>query len=58
MEVRATTRAERVALVDRGRTDLLVRRQCPLLGLARSKAYPQPTAPDLEELALMRWIDE
>jgi putative transposase len=51
-------RAERVAMIDRGRTDLSVRRQCALLGLARSGVYRQPTAPDPEELALMRRIDE
>jgi putative transposase len=52
------TGAERVAMVDRGRADLSVRRQCTLLGLARSGVYRQPTAPDPEELSLMRWIDE
>ena len=31
------TRAERVAMVDRERADLSVRRQCALLGLARSR---------------------
>ena len=48
-------RAERVAVVDRSRTDLSVRRQCTLLGLARSGVYHQPAALDPEELALMRW---
>jgi putative transposase len=51
-------RAERVAMVDRSRTDLSVRRQCALLGLARSGIYRQPAVPDPEELALMRWLDE
>ena len=51
-------RAERVAMVDRCRTDLSVRRQCRLLGLVRSEVYRQPAAPDSEELALMRWLDE
>jgi hypothetical protein len=46
-------RAERVAMVDRGRTDLSVRRQSALLGLARSGIYRKPAAPDPEELALM-----
>jgi len=32
-------RAERVAMVDRSRPDLSVRRQCALLGLARSGVY-------------------
>jgi putative transposase len=52
------TRAERVAMIDRGRADLSVRQQCALLGLARSGVYCPPAAPDREELALMRWIDE
>ena len=51
-------RAERVGMVDRGRADLPVRRQCALLGLARSGVYRKPSAPDPEELALMRWIDQ
>jgi hypothetical protein len=42
-------RAERVAMVDRSRSDLSVRRQCALLGLARSGVYRQPAAPDPEE---------
>ena len=52
------TRAERVVMIDRGRADLSVRRQCALLGLARSGVYREPAAPNPEELALMRWIDE
>jgi hypothetical protein len=40
------TRAERVVMIDRGRADLSVRRQCALLGLARSGIYRQPAAPD------------
>ena len=35
-EVRAMTRAERVTKIARDRADLSVRRQCALLGLARS----------------------
>ena len=50
-------RAGRVAMIDRSRTDLSVRRQCTLLGLARSGVYRQPAAPDREELVLMRWLD-
>ena len=52
------TRAERVAMVDRGGADLSVRRQCVLLGLARSGVYRQAAAVAPEELALMRRIDE
>jgi putative transposase len=51
-------RTERVAMVDCSRTDLSVRRQCALLGLARSEVYRQSAAPDPEQLALMRWLDE
>ena len=52
------TRAERVTMIARDHADLSVRRQCALLGLARSGVYREPTAPDAEELALMRWIDQ
>src|SRR6516165_8925605 len=52
------TRAERVTMIARDRADLSVRRQCALLGLARAGVYREPAAPDGEELALMRWIDE
>ena len=52
------TRAERVTMIARDRADLSVRRQCALLGLARSGVYREPAAPDAEELALMRWIEE
>jgi putative transposase len=52
------SRTERVAMIDRGRADLSVRPQCTLLGLARSGVYRKPAAPDHEELALMRWLDE
>jgi putative transposase len=51
-------RAECVAMVDRCRTDLSVRRQYALLGLARSGFYRQPAAADPEGLALMRCLDE
>jgi hypothetical protein len=37
-------RGEQVAMVDRCRTDLSMRRQCALLGLARSEFYRQPAA--------------
>jgi len=50
--------AERVAMVERGRAGLSVRRQYALLGLARSGIYRKPAAPDPGELALMRWLDE
>jgi putative transposase len=53
-ELRAMTRAERVAAIARHRADLLMRRQCALLGLARSGVYRKPKTPHTEELALMR----
>jgi putative transposase len=52
------TRAERVTMIARDRADLSVRRQCALLGLARSGVYRESAAPAAEELALMRWIDK
>jgi len=49
---------DRRALVDRGHEGLSVRRQCALLGLARSGVY-RPRAPaNDDDLALMRRIDE
>lgn len=35
-----------------------MRRQCELLGVNRSSLYYEPVAPDAEELALMRRMDE
>jgi len=52
------SRTERLAMIDRGGAGLSVRRQCALLGLARSGVYRQPAVPDPEELAVMRWIDQ
>jgi putative transposase len=49
---------DRRALLDREHVRLSIRRQCALLGLARSGVYrPKPPAND-NELALMRRIDE
>ena len=45
-------------MVDRDHTELSARRQCALLALARSGVRRKPAAPDLEELALTRSIDE
>ena len=48
---------DRRALVDRNDSDLSVRRQCELLGVARSGVYrPLPAAND-DDPALMRRID-
>ena len=50
---------DRHALVDRDHSDLSVRRQCQLLGVARSGVYrPPPAANDDDDPALMRRIDE
>jgi len=46
-------RPERRAMIDRRRADLSARRQCALLGLARSVVYHQTAAPHPEELALV-----
>ena len=51
-------RTDRVAMVDRSRSDLSMRRQCALLGLARPGFIASRRAPDPEELALMRRLDE
>jgi putative transposase len=45
-------------LIEAGRPDLSVRRQCELLGLNRSSLYCEPTGETPENLRLMRLIDE
>ena len=50
---------DRRALVDRDHCELSVRRQCQLLGVARSGVYrPPPAANDDDDLALMRRLDQ
>jgi putative transposase len=49
---------DRRALLDRDHGRLSVRRQCALLGLARSGVYRPPPAANDNELALMRRLDE
>ena len=50
---------DRRALVDRGHCELSVRRQCELLGIARSGVYrPPPAVNDDDDLVLLRRIDE
>jgi len=49
---------ERRAKVERPGVDVSVRRQCELLNLARSGVYRPKPAPDADDLALMRRIDE
>jgi putative transposase len=49
---------DRRARLDREHGVLSIRRQCRLLGLARSGVYRTPAPPDDDDLALMRRIDE
>jgi putative transposase len=52
------SRPDREAMLDRDSTDLSMRRQCVLLQLARSGVYRQKSAPDPDDLAVMKRIDE
>jgi putative transposase len=49
---------DRRALVDRAAGRPSVRRQCALLGLARSSGYRRPRPANDNELQLMRRLDE
>jgi putative transposase len=49
---------DRRALLDRGHADLSIRRQCDLLGIARSGVYRPPRPANDNDLGLMRRIDE
>ena len=49
---------DRRALLARGHERLSVRRQCALLGIARSGVYRAPPPANDNDLALMRRIDE
>lgn len=46
------------ALVEPAHPQLSIRRQCALLGLARSTFYDQPLGEEAEHLILMRLLDE
>jgi putative transposase len=50
--------SDRRALIDRGAPSPSVRRQCVLLGVARSSVYRPPRPANDNDLALMRRIDE
>jgi putative transposase len=50
--------SDRRALIERGAPSLSVRRQCVLLGVARSGVYRAPRSANDNDLALMRRIDE
>jgi putative transposase len=49
---------DRRALIDRGHGMLSIRRQCQLLGLARSGVYRPPRPANDNDLGLMRRVDE
>ena len=49
---------DRRALLDRDHGELSVRRQCMLLGVARSGVYRPPRPANDNDLALMRRVDE
>jgi putative transposase len=52
------SKPDREAVLDRSHSDLSIRRQCVLLGLARSGVYrPRPAAEE-DDLAVMRRLDE
>lgn len=45
-------------VLDHGHETISVRRQCQLLGLARSSGYYEPARPSADDLAVMRQIDQ
>ncbi len=49
---------DRTAMLDRAHAGLSIRRQCRLLGLARSNVYRPASATDTDELVIMRRLDE
>src|SRR4029077_990220 len=57
-EVRKMSVPDRRALVDRAHREPSIRKQCKLLGLARSGVYRKPSPANDNDLALMRRIDE
>jgi putative transposase len=57
MEVRAMSRATRLAIIDREHSALALLRQCSLLGISRSSLYYQPTPASAEDLELMALLD-
>ncbi len=52
------SKPDREAMLDRDCIDLSMRRQCTLLRLARSGVYRRKAAPDPDDLAVMKRIDE
>ena len=52
------SRVERKAMITRDAPELSLSRQCRLLSIGRSSFYDRPKGESLENLALMRRIDE
>ena len=52
------SKPDREAMLDREHPQLSIRRQCALLGLARSGVYRPSPAADEDDLAVMRRLDE
>ena len=50
--------ATRLSLVDRSEPDLPIAAQCRLLKVARSTLYYRPLPVSVDDLRLMRWLDE
>src|SRR6476660_10635418 len=57
-EVRKMSTPDRRGMLDRADKALSIRRQCMLLGIARSGVYRPPRPANDNDLALMRRIDE
>src|ERR1700733_14267677 len=57
-EARAMSAPDRRAMVERPGKDLSVRRQCALVGVARSGVYRPKRIAEADDLAVMRRIDE
>jgi putative transposase len=57
-EARAMSAPDRRAMVERPGEDLSVRRQCALVGVARSGVYRPKPVVEADDLAVMRRIDE
>ena len=57
-EVRKMSDPDRTTLLARGHPTLSIRRQCGLLGLARSGVYRPGRIANDDELAIMRRLDE
>jgi putative transposase len=52
------SRTERLALVERDRSELTLQQQAQLLSLSRSSLYYQPVPPSAEEIAIKHRLDE